>query len=123
MGLRHDRPRPCGPPARRGSARPISGPIVPGKYLRSLPISEKEIVHHASAFQGPRVFGGPLARFRYYDESLIKPFDWVALRDLDSAVYDYLTTSEWTHRDKTMDEWDRWALLGADVVPDHPDFP
>ena len=101
----------------------ISGPIVPGKYLRSLPISEKEIVHHASAFQGPRVFGGPLARFRYYDESLIKPFDWVALRDLDAAVYDHLTTSEWTHRDKTMEEWDRWALLGADVVPDHPDFP
>jgi len=101
----------------------ISGPIVPGKYLRSLPISEREIVHHASAFQGPRVFGGPLARFRYYDESLIKPFNWVALRDLDAAVYDHLTTSEWTHRDKTMDEWDRWALLGADVVRDHPDFP
>jgi len=101
----------------------ISGPIVPGKYLRSLPISEREIVHHANAFQGPRVFGGPLARFRYYDESLIKPFDWVALRDLDAAVYDHLTTSEWTHRDKTMDEWDRWALLGADVVRDHPDFP
>ncbi len=101
----------------------ISGPIVPGKYLRSLPISEKEIVHQASAFQGPRVFGGPLARFRYYDESLIKPFDWVALRDLDAAVYDHLMTSEWTHRDKTMEEWDRWALLGADVVRDHPDFP
>jgi len=101
----------------------ISGPIVPGKYLRSLPISEKEIVHHANAFQGPRVFGGPLARFRYYDESLIKPFDWVALRDLDAAVYDRLMTSEWTHRDKTMEEWDRWALLGADVVRNHPDFP
>src|SRR5207237_855616 len=98
-------------------------PIVPGKYLRSLPISEKEIVHHASAFQGPRVFGGPLARFRYYDESLIKPFDWVALRDLDAAVYDHLTTSEWTHRDRRMGEGDRWALLGADVVRDHPDFP
>src|SRR5437870_3966429 len=38
----------------------ISGPIVPGKYLRSLPISEREIVHHASAFQGPR--GGASAR-------------------------------------------------------------
>jgi radical SAM superfamily enzyme with C-terminal helix-hairpin-helix motif len=101
----------------------ISGPIVPGKYLRSLPISEKEIVHHAGAFEGPRVFGGPLARFRYYDESLIKPFDWVALRDLDAAVYDQLTTGEWTHRDKTMEEWDRWALLGAGVVRDHPDFP
>ena len=101
----------------------ISGPIVPGKYLRSLPISEREIVHHASAFEGPRVFGGPLARFRYYDESLVEPFDWVALRDLDASVYDHLTTGEWTHRDKSMEEWDRWALLGADVVREHPDFP
>lgn len=101
----------------------LSGPIVPGKYLRSLPISEREIVHHADAFEGPRVFGGPLARFRYYDESLVEPFDWVALRDLDAAVYDHLADGEWTHRDKTMDEWDRWALLGADVVRDHPDFP
>src|SRR5438034_513909 len=101
----------------------ISGPIVPGKYLRSLPISEKEIVHHSTAFAGPRVFGGPLARFRYYDESLVEPFDWVALRDLDAAVHDHLTTGEWTHRDKTMEEWDRWALLGADVVRAHPDFP
>ncbi len=101
----------------------LSGPIVPGKYLRSLPISEREIVHHANGFPGPRVFGGPLARFRYYDESLIEPFDWVALRDIDAAVYDHLTTGEWTHRDRTMEEWDRWALLGADVVRAHPDFP
>ena len=101
----------------------LSGPIVPGKYLRSLPISEREIVHHANAFEGPRVFGGPLARFRYYDDALVKPFDWIALRDVDAAVYDHLTTGEWTHRDKTIEEWDRWALLGADVVREHPDFP
>ncbi|HKW43665.1 MAG TPA: radical SAM protein [Thermoplasmata archaeon] len=101
----------------------LSGPIVPGKYLRSLPISEREIVHHANAFEGPRVFGGPLARFRYYDDALVKPFDWIALRDVDAAVYDHLTTGEWTHRDKTIEEWDRWAVLGADVVREHPDFP
>src|SRR2546430_11840922 len=101
----------------------ISGPIVPGKYLRSLPISEREIVRYASAFEGPRVFGGPLARFRYYDEALVDPFDWVALRDIDTAVYGQRTTVEWTNRDRTMEEWDRWALLGADVVRSHPDFP
>lgn len=101
----------------------ISGPIVPGKYLRGLPISEKEIVRHANAFEGPRVFGGPLARFRYFDEELVEPFDFVAVRDLDACVYDYLTTGEWANRDHTMEEWNRWALLGADVIRHHPDFP
>src|SRR3989442_15967945 len=89
----------------------ISGPSVPGKYLRSLPISEREIVHHASAFEGPRVFGGPLARFRYYDEALVEPFDCVALRDIDTTVYDHLTAVEWTNRDRTMEACDRPALV------------
>jgi radical SAM superfamily enzyme with C-terminal helix-hairpin-helix motif len=101
----------------------LSGPIVPGKYLRSLPISEKEILYHANAFDGPRVFGGPLARFRFFDEVLTKPFDNVAVRDLDACMYDHLTTGDWDNRDRTMVEWDRWALLGADVVAHHPDFP
>ena len=101
----------------------ISGPIVPGKYLRGLPISEREIVRHASAFEGPRVFGGPLARFRYFDEGLVEPFEYVALRDLDSCVFDHLSSGEWTQRDRTMEEWDRWALLGADAIRSHPDFP
>lgn len=101
----------------------ISGPIVPGKYLRGLPISEKEILRHASAFEGPRLFGGPLARFRYFDEALVEPFDHVAVRDVDACVYDHLTGGEWTDRDRTMAEWDRWGLLGADVIRAHPDFP
>ncbi len=101
----------------------ISGPIVPGKYLRGLPISEKEILHHASAFPGPRVFGGPLARFRFFDETLTEPFDHVAVRDLDACVYDHVTNGTWEDRDRTPAEWDRWALRGADVVSHHPDFP
>jgi radical SAM superfamily enzyme with C-terminal helix-hairpin-helix motif len=101
----------------------ISGPIVPGKYLRGLPISEKEVLHHANAFDGPRVFGGPLARFRFFDDALTAPFNHVAVRDLDTAVYDHLSEGDWTNRDRTMEEWDRWGLLGADVITHHPDFP
>lgn len=101
----------------------ISGPIVPGKYLRGLPISEKEILRHAAAFEGPRVLGGPLARFRYFDGELTKPFDHIAVRDLDACVFDHLTTGEWEDRDRTVVEWDRWARLGADVICGHPDFP
>src|SRR5436853_6906424 len=98
-----DRAR-AGHPLRGDLLVVLSGPIVPGKYLRSLPISEKEFVHHASAFQGPRVFGGPLARYRYYDESLIKAFDWLALRHLDAAAYDHPTQSELIIRDKTNEQ-------------------
>ncbi len=101
----------------------ISGPIVPGKYLRGLPISEKEILRHAGTFEGPRILGGPLARFRFFDEALTEPFDHVAVRDLDACVHDFLTKGAWENRDRTMDEWDRWGRLGADVIPHHPDFP
>src|SRR5512137_1583699 len=79
----------AGHPLRGDLLAIISGPIVPGKYLRGLPISEKEILHHARSFQGPRVFGGPLARFRFFDEALTEPFDFVAVRDLDACVYDH----------------------------------
>jgi len=101
----------------------ISGPIVPGKYLRGMPISEKELLHHAAEWKGTAVLGGPLARFRFYDENLVEAFDFIGIRDLDAAVFDYLTTGGLTNRDRTMEEWDRWALLGADVIRDHPDYP
>ncbi len=113
----------AGHPLRGDLLAVISGPMVPGKYLRSLPISEREILRHAGAFEGPRVFGGPLARFRFFDEALTEPFDHVAVRDLDACVHDHLTQGAWEDRDRTMAEWDRWALLGADVIPSHPDFP
>ena len=101
----------------------LSGPIVPGKYLRGMPISEKELLVHAANWRGTKVLGGPLARFRYYDENLVEAFDFVAIRDLDAAVYDYLTAGEFRNRDRTTEEWDRWALLGADVIRSHPDYP
>ena len=113
----------AGRPIRGDILAIISGPIVPGKYLRGLPISEREILRHASIFQGETVLGGPLARFRYFDESLSEPFDWVALRDYDACLHDRLAGGEWKDRDRTDGEWDRWALLGADVIRCHPDFP
>ena len=113
----------AGHPLRGDVLAIISGPIVPGKYLRGMPISEKELLNHAANWSGVKVLGGPLARFRYYDENLVEAFDFIAIRDLDTAVCDYLTTGEFRNRDRTMDEWDRWALLGADVIKRHPDYP
>src|SRR2546422_1356015 len=46
-----------------------------------------------------------------------------ALRDYDASLHDRLAGGEWKDRDRTVEEWDRWALLGADVIRSHPDFP
>jgi len=101
----------------------ISGPIVPGKYLRGMPMSQKETLHHASTFDGTRILGGPLARFRGYEDELAGAFHHVAARDLDAFVFDHLSGGNARDRDRTMEEWDRWAALGSDVVRSHPDFP
>ncbi len=101
----------------------ISGAIVPGKYIRGMPMSQKEILHHALAFEGTKVLGGPLARFRNFDGGTAETFDHVATRDLDACVFDLLSGGDFSDRDRTTEEWDRWALLGAEVVRSHPDFP
>src|SRR3972149_3730296 len=69
----------AGHPLRGDLLAAISGPIVPGKYLRGMPISEKELLHHAGAWEGVCVLGGPLGRFRYYDEHLVEVFDFIAI--------------------------------------------
>ena len=114
----------------RGGKRPrgdimavISGPIVPGKYLRGMPMSAREILQQASSFRGTKILGGPLARFRAHDGGIEKAFDHVAVRDLDACVFDHLNGGDFRDRDRTIKEWDRWAVLGADVVRSHPDFP
>ncbi len=112
-----------GKPLRGDLLAIISGPIVPGKYLRGMPISERELLHHAASWSGVKVLGGPLARFRYYDENLVEAFDFIAIRDLDTAVWDFLAAGEFKNRDRTAEEWDRWALLGAEVITHHPDYP
>lgn len=101
----------------------ISGAVVPGKYLRGMPISQREIGQVAAKFPKTKILAGPLARFRFYDEGLAKAFDHLARRDPDACLYDYLTSGTFRDRDRTLKEWNRWAVMGAEVVTHHPDFP
>ncbi len=50
-------------------------------------------------------------------------FDIVATRDPASCLYDYLMGKEPSNRWRTVDEWNRWLMLGAEVVTRHRDFP
>ncbi|MCK4456005.1 MAG: radical SAM protein, partial [Thermoplasmata archaeon] len=56
----------------------ISGPVVPGRYLRGMPVSSKEIIAICEGFEGTRILGGPLARFGMYDRRIEEVFDIIA---------------------------------------------
>lgn len=101
----------------------IAGPVVPGRYLRGMPISPKEIISICRSFDGIRILGGPLARFGMYDEGVRRSFDHLAEKDPDAYVHDFLSGGTVFHRSRDMTEWREWAILGSEVVRDHPDFP
>lgn len=101
----------------------IAGPVVPGRYLRGMPISPKEIVSFCKGFGGTRILGGPLARFGMYDSRIERVFDHIARKDLDAFVYDFLSGGRTTHRNRDMDEWREWSVSGSEVVRSHPDIP
>ncbi len=100
----------------------LSGCAVPGRYLRGMPASEREISELASQVNASfRILGGPAA-FEA-KEPLKAKFDLVA--DVDAAVAaneivrDDRPSGKW----RTLDQWNRWMILGAESVLAHPDFP
>jgi len=97
----------------------IGGAVVPGKYLRSYPASVKEIRRILEEHRGIKIVGGGIAR---YNLAELKA-DYIARRDVDALLYDVLTENFEGHRYHTLDEWNRWLKLGAEIVKLHPDHP
>jgi len=96
----------------------LSGNTVPGKYLRSMPMSGKELGNLVLNLKGWKMIGGSVA---FSPEA--KGFDFHIRRDLAASLYDGLTGKEVGERLRTLDEWNRWMLLGAGIVTSHQDFP
>lgn len=110
---------------RRGAKLPqadvsvvMSGNTVPGKYLRSMPMSVKELEALFPKLSGWRLIGGSAA-----DTDVAGRFDFVIRKDLAASLYDGMCGKEVGERYRTLDEWNRWMLLGADIVKQHQDFP
>jgi len=100
------------------------GASVPGKYLRGMPLSMNEMAEAATAFSGPTMLGGPLARFCFEGLERFRPlFAHIAINDAEASLFDFLKSGRWGDRDRTMDEQERWAQKGARVVAEHPDNP
>lgn len=96
----------------------MSGNTVPGKYLRSMPMSVKELEALFPRLSGWRLIGGSAA-----DAAIANSFDFVIRKDLAASLYDGMTGKEVGERYRTLDEWNRWMMMGADIVKQHQDFP
>lgn len=96
----------------------LSGNTVPGKYLRSMPMSLKELAALIPQLKGWKLIGGSAA-----DSDLADMFDFVIKRDVAASLYDGMIGKEVSERYRTLDEWNRWMILGADIVTQHLDFP
>ncbi len=97
----------------------IGGAVVPGKYLRTYPASQREVLEVANNFRGMKILGGGLARYRIINRG----FDYYAIKDVDALLYDILTDNFEEHRYHTVEEWNRWLFMGAEIVKLHPDYP
>lgn len=96
----------------------LSGNTVPGKYLRSMPMSVRELSDLAPRLKGWRLVGGSAA-----SSPAAGAFDFAIKRDLAASLYDGMTGREVGERLRTLDEWNRWMALGADIAVRHQDFP
>lgn len=96
----------------------VSGNTVPGKYIRSMPMSLKELDSLVLRLKGWKMLGGSAA-----SSPSAENFDFPISSDIAAALYDGITGKEVIERWRTLDEWNRWMLLGANIVTQHPDFP
>ncbi len=96
----------------------LSGNTVPGKYLRSMPMSVKELESLVPKLSGWKLVGGSAA-----ESKAAEGFDFIIKRDLAASLYDGMIGKEVGERLRTLDEWNRWMMLGADIVTSHQDFP
>lgn len=110
----------------------IAGTVVPGRYIRAMPISFNELFIISEEFNGKKIVGGASAIFGFGREKRIRNqdlkrlsdnFDHISKYDTDACVFDYLTGNNFNDRRRTNEEWKRWSKKGAEVVNFHPDYP
>lgn len=97
----------------------MAGSAVPGRYIRAMPASLREVVALADRLPGMRLLGGPAA----LERADLSGYDFLAPKDPASALFDALNGGATAQRWRSMEEWDRWLLFGADCVLHHPDYP
>jgi len=105
----------------------FAGAVVPGKYLRGTPISEKEVneVLRAAPPGIPVLCGGWAIRlWRQAGWLPLRKNLFLAVQDTDATLSHYLDSNEWKNKRRSKEQWSNWASTGASsrAVTDHPDL-
>lgn len=107
----------------------IAGITVPGKYLAGTPATLTELSQIGVQVRGPlKVLGGPIG-FGYSPQGGKKAVEAAAagfdhlLRGSPSAALDSLLSGGEPTGTAEYAEIDRWSVLGAPVIRQHPLFP
>jgi len=94
---------------------------VPGKYLRGMPASDRELARIARGFEG-RCIASLGVDPKAAPPELKGILDHISAGDMDATLFDLLTTGELADRRRTSFEWNAWLLRGAEACQYHPDL-
>ena len=105
----------------------IAGAVVPGRYIRGTPISQRESseVIRGLPREIPALFGGWAVRgWKQQGWMPLRPNLFLAVQDTDATLNGFLKTGSWKHERRTSEQWTTWAQLGAQskAVVNHPDL-
>jgi radical SAM superfamily enzyme with C-terminal helix-hairpin-helix motif len=98
----------------------IRNVAVPGKYLRGMPASDRELATIAEAVKGASIAGLGTAATGT-PRILLDAFDHIASMDIDATLHDLVSDRTLSDRRRTLDEWNDWLVAGAGVCTIHPD--
>ncbi len=111
----------------------IAGVTVPGKYIGGTPATLPELERYVAGVRAKKILGGPISMFgpgteggrmaRHMGASAA--FDIVATGDIEAVVHGYV--KEGLSVDPALrrraSDISEWAVRGARILPQHPDFP
>ncbi len=113
----------------------IGGLHTPGKYLSAVPSQIEEVARFLRPFQGVKILGGPAfmgsahaGGMRITSHELLlahSVFDYIVYGDLEAFLFDYLTNPRDADpfRFRTYTELHDYAIIGAEIVKQFPDYP
>jgi radical SAM superfamily enzyme with C-terminal helix-hairpin-helix motif len=93
---------------------------VPGKYLRGMPASDRELGEVAASFNG-RIAASLGSNPNTVPKYVRDPLDHVSTGDFDASIHDLITTGKWDDRRRTSTEWNSWLIRGSGACTMHPD--